>query len=184
MGSKTDQSGWVGLGLLVGFVALIGIANSRSPQPACAPLARTSVEAPKSSTPIRPLAPTPTSAGPEPFLRVGMTQAEVRARTGKPAYRAVSGSREIWGYARGEVQFASGRVASCPTFTSLEDYRAPSARPAPAAEAASTHPVAENGSYYGQPSTLTGAPRTVFVRGYYRRDGTYVRSHYRSRPSR
>lgn len=41
--------------------------------------------------------------------------------------------------------------------------------------------VAENGSYYGQISTRTGRPRTVLVHGYYRKDGTYVRGHYRSK---
>ena len=41
--------------------------------------------------------------------------------------------------------------------------------------------VAENGSYYGQTSTITGKPKTVYVNGYYRRDGTYVRGHYRSK---
>jgi len=41
--------------------------------------------------------------------------------------------------------------------------------------------VAENGSYYGEPSKLTGRPKTVYVRGYYRKDGTYVRGHYRSK---
>lgn len=44
--------------------------------------------------------------------------------------------------------------------------------------------VGENGSYYGEISTTTARPKTVYVRGYYRRDGTYVRSHYRSRPRR
>jgi hypothetical protein len=44
--------------------------------------------------------------------------------------------------------------------------------------------VAENGSYYGQTSTNTGRPKTVHVRGYYRKNGTYVRGHYRSRPRR
>gem|GEM_PF-2640957 len=44
--------------------------------------------------------------------------------------------------------------------------------------------VAENGSYYGQISEHTGRPKTVYVRGYFRKDGTYVRSHYRSRPLR
>jgi hypothetical protein len=44
--------------------------------------------------------------------------------------------------------------------------------------------VAENGSYYGQISELTGRPRTVLVRGYFRSDGTYVRGHYRSPPRR
>lgn len=42
--------------------------------------------------------------------------------------------------------------------------------------------IAENGSYYGEISENTGRAKTVYVRGYYRKDGTYVRSHYRSRP--
>lgn len=41
--------------------------------------------------------------------------------------------------------------------------------------------VAENGSYYGQ-RNANGVRKTVFVRGYYRQDGTYVRGHYRSAP--
>lgn len=41
---------------------------------------------------------------------------------------------------------------------------------------------AENGSCYGDISEATGRPKTVRVRGYYRRDGTYVRGHYRSSP--
>lgn len=44
--------------------------------------------------------------------------------------------------------------------------------------------IAENDSYYGQISENTGRPKTVHVRGYYRKDGTYVRSHYRSPPRR
>ena len=43
-------------------------------------------------------------------------------------------------------------------------------------------PCAENGSCYGDISELTGRPKTVPVQGYYRKDGTYVRGHYRSRP--
>ncbi len=42
--------------------------------------------------------------------------------------------------------------------------------------------VAENGSYYGEKSKITGRPKTVKVKGYYRKDGTYVRGHYRSKP--
>jgi len=41
--------------------------------------------------------------------------------------------------------------------------------------------VAENGSYYGETSQQTGKPKTVYVNGYYRKDGTYVRGHYRSK---
>ena len=43
---------------------------------------------------------------------------------------------------------------------------------------------AENGSCYGDISTRTGQPKTIQVDGYYRKDGTYVRGHYRSVPSR
>jgi hypothetical protein len=50
-----------------------------------------------------------------------------------------------------------------------------------AAGARSAPAVAENGSYYGEPNQF-GVPKTVHVRGYFRKDGTYVRSHYRSPP--
>lgn len=40
--------------------------------------------------------------------------------------------------------------------------------------------ISESGSYYGETSERTGLPRTIYVNGYYRRDGTYVRSYYRS----
>jgi hypothetical protein len=43
-----------------------------------------------------------------------------------------------------------------------------------------TPPVAENGSYYGQLNSY-GVRKTVKVSGYYRKNGTYVRGHYRSR---
>lgn len=43
-----------------------------------------------------------------------------------------------------------------------------------------TGPCAENGSCYGDISNVTGLPKTVPVNGYYRKDGTYVRGHYRS----
>lgn len=42
--------------------------------------------------------------------------------------------------------------------------------------------VAENSSYYGEISADTGHPKVVFVDGYFRKDGTYVQSHYRSLP--
>ena len=41
---------------------------------------------------------------------------------------------------------------------------------------------AENGSCYGEMSGATGRAKTVHVQGYYRKDGTYVRGHYRSKP--
>jgi hypothetical protein len=48
----------------------------------------------------------------------------------------------------------------------------------------SVPPVAGSGSYYGEISENTGRPKTVYVHPYYRKDGTYVRSHYRSSPRR
>jgi tetratricopeptide (TPR) repeat protein len=38
----------------------------------------------------------------------------------------------------------------------------------------------DNDSSYGDISTITGRPKTIYVRGYHRKDGTYVRGHYRS----
>lgn len=35
---------------------------------------------------------------------------------------------------------------------------------------------------YGEISSTTGRPKTVHVNGYYRKDGTYVKPHYRSSP--
>jgi hypothetical protein len=64
----------------------------------------------------------------------------------------------------------------------LESYRAPKPKVTPTALPGPT--CAENGSCYGDLSALTGRPKTVHVRGYYRKDGTYVRGHYRSRPRR
>ncbi len=43
---------------------------------------------------------------------------------------------------------------------------------------------AENGSCYGDISKATGRPKTFTLAVNYRRDGTYVRGHYRSRPRR
>jgi hypothetical protein len=37
---------------------------------------------------------------------------------------------------------------------------------------------------YGEISEKTGRPKTVSVKGYYRKDGTYVKPHYRSKPRR
>lgn len=34
---------------------------------------------------------------------------------------------------------------------------------------------------YGEISSITALPKTIRVRGYHRRDGTYVRGHYRSK---
>jgi hypothetical protein len=75
------------------------------------------------------------------------------------------------------VVVAPSQSSSAATPASSSPYIRPTtAAPAP--------PVAENGSYYGETSAATGRPKTVYVNGYYRKDGTYVRGHYRSAPSR
>ncbi|MDG4896480.1 hypothetical protein P9272_23210, partial [Mesorhizobium sp. WSM4976] len=56
----------------------------------------------------------------------------------------------------------------------------PTYQPNYAPSAPSVGPCAENGSCYGDLSNLTGRPKTVLVRGYFRKNGTYVRGHYRS----
>jgi hypothetical protein len=43
---------------------------------------------------------------------------------------------------------------------------------------------AENGSCYGDVSENNGQAKTIHVNGYFRKDGTYVRGHYRSKGSK
>lgn len=39
-------------------------------------------------------------------------------------------------------------------------------------------------SGYGEISSTTGRPKTVHVNGYFRKDGAYVKPHYRSAPKK
>lgn len=48
----------------------------------------------------------------------------------------------------------------------------------------STPAVAENGDLYNFDNDGDGRPEPTFVNGYHRSDGTYVRSHYRAKPTR
>jgi hypothetical protein len=76
------------------------------------------------------------------------------------------------GYCRSDGTYVRGHWRSAPQPGGSSTY---TSTPRIGAE------VAENGSYYGQISGATGRPKTTYVGGYYRRDGTYVRGHYRSR---
>lgn len=73
-----------------------------------------------------------------------------------------------------------------PTHTQAQTYQPSTYQPQPTYQPTYQPPApsvglcAENGSCYGDISNLTGRPKTVAVRGYYRKDGTYVRGHYRS----
>jgi hypothetical protein len=74
-------------------------------------------------------------------------------------------------------------TAPAPAITSIVP-NAPSVTTPPDRPAYGSPLCAENNSCYGDISALTGRPKTVHVSGYYRKDGTYVRGHYRSRPRR
>lgn len=45
-------------------------------------------------------------------------------------------------------------------------------------------PVAENGDRRGVDNDGDGRTEPVHVKGYYRKDGTYVRGHYRAKPGK
>jgi hypothetical protein len=59
-------------------------------------------------------------------------------------------------------------------------YVAPSAAASPSSTPLAASGCSESGSCYGDISTTTGLPKTTYVNGYYRRNGTYVRSYFRS----
>ena len=49
---------------------------------------------------------------------------------------------------------------------------------------APSHGQAENGDAYNVDNDGDGRREPIYVRGYHRKDGTYVRSHYRARARR
>ena len=101
---------------------------------------------------------------------------------GQPANSYVSGS--TWGCVSGFQKSGNECVSifAATKNNSLANTTPPSITPAPAQPHNPTPPLcAENGSCYGDISPLTGRPKTTAVQGYYRKDGTYVRGHYRSK---
>ena len=52
--------------------------------------------------------------------------------------------------------------------------------PLPVATTSPKYGCSETGSCYGDISTTTGLPKTTYVHGYFRSNGTYVGSYYRS----
>ena len=71
---------------------------------------------------------------------------------------------------------ASATAPSAPIFFRSEEVIKKEAIPTPPSGLG----CAENGSCYGDISNINGMPKTESVNGYYRKDGTYVRGHYRS----
>lgn len=73
----------------------------------------------------------------------------------------------------------SGSTLTNPAFVRPEQSSGNlAASPAPVTTI--TPGCAENGSCYGDISNINGMPKTQSINGYFRKDGTYVRGHYRS----
>lgn len=115
----------------------------------------------------------PTSTMVEPLpsphwsaIRPGMTEQELLSQCGLPTSCSVSSG--IWSYPLGAVTVRDGIVQSS-TFNNPTTF--------PPA-------IAENGDRRGVDNDFDGRPEPVYVRGYFRKDGTYVRGHYRAKPRR
>lgn len=119
-------------------------------------------------------------------LRRVRQDAEVLALLSNPAPAPTTESSDWWlRKAASQTQSTSAGTAPSTDWVRPAEPRKRAYVPAPPPTASTYgYPCAENGSCYGDPSTHTGAPKTIHVRGYYRKDGTYVRGHYRSRGRR
>ena len=117
------------------------------------------------------------------FLLLTLITSSASAQApGQPANSWVNGSN--W-YCNNGYQKSGNQCVSIfgeSTNVGTANSAATSPTPTPRYQPNPTAPLcAENGSCYGDVSPLTGNPKTVPVQGYYRRDGTYVRGHYRSK---
>lgn len=105
---------------------------------------------------------------------------------------AVAGSATaqvaVRGYTRADGTYVAPHIRSSPNGTTADNYG--SYRPAPVytppaplyvQPSRPAPPPCSGYACYGQPSETTGRPRTEYVQGYTRRDGTYVSGYYRSR---
>ena len=107
-------------------------------------------------------------------LEAGTTGAQVANSPEDTVTAAVDGGAPTVG--------ATAPWKTYPPTRSASTYQAPpySYTP-PVASYSSTSSKCEGVGCYGVTSTVTGLPRTTYVRGYTRKDGTYVQPHYRSR---
>lgn len=139
---------------------------------------------------------------PKAPLRSGMTREEVRAVLGDPS----AWNEAQWYYDATRLDFVGGRLAAVdgpaipsPAVPSSSRVDSPlgsvsSASPPSAVGVPGTYvppvsrtyrtPVAENGDVRGFDNDGDGRTEPVHVRGYFRKDGTYVQGHYRARPRR
>ncbi len=93
------------------------------------------------------------------------TSAPTSSKAVAPPSKTIVGTATAVGAAGSAVVVRQPEVSTPATTTTPPTYSAP---------------CAENGSCYGDVSTINGMPKTIHVDGYYRKDGTYVRGHYRS----
>lgn len=143
----------------------------------------------KGSSPLK-IKLTYTISGPRPtVVRIGSSKDEVLAVFGEPtsmydnlwfygtSHISFDQNRKVHGYQIGNTSFVV-YAALLPSASSVGNNH----NGAQSRSSSYVPSVAENGSYYGELSEATGAPKTVHVGGYYRSDGAYVRGHYRSNP--
>lgn len=106
------------------------------------------------------------------------------------AAEAASAQVSVSGYTRADGTYVAPYTRSSPNGTTADNYGssrsspytapAPLYTPAPAYRAPTTPPPCSGYACYAQSSPTTGQPRTTWVNGYTRRDGTYVAGYYRS----
>ncbi|WP_152095848.1 hypothetical protein [Rhizobium dioscoreae] len=107
--------------------------------------------------------------------------------TRTPDLMAGSGRVSLADGSSGAVAF--GRLAASVISTPKDSFNTLGAAASVSRQAtlnSSGYPAVPSGgcqseNYYGGISCVTGSPRTTFVGGYFRKNGTYVRSYYRSR---
>ena len=120
------------------------------------------------------------------YFSLGSNFSEVYSAMGTPKSVTIREyCNEVeWDYAYSSITFKQGKVSECSnisgnlkTDSTLIKARKTSPKKR---QQSSGNITAENGSYYGERSSITGRSKTVYVNGYFRKDGTYVRGHYRS----
>lgn len=95
---------------------------------------------------------------------------------------------QVRGYTRSDGTYVAPHTRSSPDSNTYNNrsssYSAPPAYTAPrSAYSAPATPTCSGYGCAGAPSAANGQPRSTYVQGYTRRDGTYVQGYYRSSPN-
>jgi len=112
-------------------------------------------------------------------LRLWMSREQVVMVLGLPSFRY--DALEFWSYGGAHLEFKNGLLVAAHgpsvSLTQIPPLRlaTPSRSPSLA-----WPDIAQNGDVRGADNDGDGRVEPVFVRGYYKQDGTYVRSHYRA----